>query len=253
MMGALQSGSIIVPSYQSGDYYATHKDPEQDSPFKVEAFLKVWRQVSREREIHVRSYADVGCGGGGVANLVGQRLRADGETLHTVTGYDVSPHVLCLRHEGVRFHFEDFCQADTHYDLVTLFDVMEHVPDPVSFLKEVAARCNFIALHIPLDRNWVNCFFDRFRKRLTYPGHLVALDTPMALTLVALGGITALDYSYTHGYSAPSGTMTKLQKLAFPFRAVIAGISPWMASRLTGGVSLMVIGATPSGLSHMRF
>jgi hypothetical protein len=75
----------------------------------------------------------------------------------------------------------------------------------------------------------------------------------MALTLVALGGITALDYSYTHGYSAPSGTMTKLQKLAFPFRAVIAGISPWMASRLTGGVSLMVIGATPSGLSHMRF
>ena len=252
-MGALQSGSIIVPSYQSGDYYATHKDPEQDSPFKAEAFLKVWRELSQDRAIDVRSYADVGCGGGGVANLVGQRLRAEGAVLHTVAGYDVSPHVLSLRYAGVRFHHQDFCSADAHYDLVTLFDVVEHVPDPVSFLKEVASRSKFIALHIPLDRSWVNCFFDRFRKRLTYPGHLVALDTPMALTLVAMAGITALDYSYTHGYSAPSGTMSWQQKLAFPFRAAIATVNPWIASRLIGGVSLMVVGATPSGLSQMRF
>jgi SAM-dependent methyltransferase len=252
-MGALQSGSIVVPSYLSGDYYATHKDPEQDSPFKVDAFLKVWQKLSQDRAIDVRSYADVGCGGGGVASLIGQRLRAEGAVLHTVAGYDVSPHVLSLRHAGVRFHHEDFCKANAHYDLVTLFDVMEHVPDPVSFLKEVAHRCNFIALHIPLDRSWVNCFFDRFRRRLTYPGHLVALDTPMALTLVAMAGITALDYSYTHGYSAPSGTMSRLQKLAYPFRAAVAVVSPWMASRLIGGISLMVVGATPAGLSQMRF
>jgi SAM-dependent methyltransferase len=252
-MGAIQSGSIIIPSYQSGDYFATHENPEQDSPFKVEAFLRVWRGLSRERTIRVRSYADVGCGGGGVAHLVGQNLRADGETIDTVAGYDVSPHVLSLRQEGVRFHYGDFCKADAHYDLVTLFDVMEHVPDPVSFLKAVASRCNFVALHIPLDRSWVNCFFDRFRKRLTYPGHLVVLDTPMALTLVAMAGITALDYSYTHGYSAPSGTMSWLQKLAFPIRAAIAAVNPWMASRLMGGVSLMVVGATPSGLSQMSF
>jgi SAM-dependent methyltransferase len=252
-MSAAQSGSIIVPSYQSGDYYATHKDPEQDSPFKVDAFLKVWRRLSQQRKIRVRSYADVGCGGGGVASLIRQHLMADGVSLETVAGYDVSPHVLSLRHEGVEFYYGDFCKTNSHYDLVTLFDVMEHVPDPVNFLKEVSARCDFIALHIPLDRSWANCFFNRFRKRLTYPGHLVALDTPMALTLVAMSGITALDYSYTHGYSAPSGTMSSLQKLVFPFRAAIATFNPWMASRLIGGVSLMVVGATPSGLSQMKF
>jgi hypothetical protein len=88
---------------------------------------------------------------------------------------------------------------------------------------------------------------------LAYPGHLVMLDTPMALTLVAMAGVTALDYTYTHGYRAPSGTMSWTQKLAFPVRAAIANFNPWMASRLVGGVSLMVVGATPSGLSQMKF
>jgi SAM-dependent methyltransferase len=252
-MGAVQSGSIIVPSYQSGDYFATHKDPEQDSPFKVDAFLKIWRSLSERRAVRIHSYADVGCGGGGVAMLIGRQLRADGEVLDSVSGYDVSPHVLSLNQEGVRFFYQDFCKSGAHYDLVTLFDVMEHVPDPVNFLREVAARCNFIALHIPLDRSWVNCFFDRFRARLRYPGHLVVLDTPAALTLVAMAGITVLDYAYTPGYSAPSGTMSWLQKLAFPFRAAVAGINPWLASRLFGGVSLMLVGATPSGLSEITF
>jgi SAM-dependent methyltransferase len=252
-MSTVLPGSIVIPSYESGDYFATHKDPEQDSPFKVSAFLKLWRALTKERMIQTRSYADVGCGGGGVARLIGEALKADGQALAAVDAYDVSPHVLSLTQEGVRFHHADFCQAEAHYDLVTLFDVIEHVPDPVSFMKAVAGRCHFLALHIPLDRSWVNCFFDRFRKRLQYPGHLVMLDTPMALTLVAMSGLTVLNYCYTHGYSAPSGTMTWMQKVAFPVRAALGRFNPWLASRLAGGVSLMVVAATPSGLSQVSF
>jgi hypothetical protein len=47
--------------------------------------------------------------------------------------------------------------------------------------------------------------------------------------------------------------MSGLQKLVFPFRAALAAFNPWLASRLIGGVSLMVVGATPSGLSQVKF
>jgi len=252
-MHATQTGSIISPFYQSGNYYATHADPDQDSPFKAKAFLDLWHRALGERHVSVSSYADVGCGGGGAAALVAEGLRQDGHCLEEVAGYDISPHVLTLRHKEVTFYYEDFCKVDAEYDVVTLFDVMEHVPNPVDFLKGVAERCSFIGLHIPLDRSLMNCLFDRFRQRLKYPGHLIVLDTPMALNLIAMSGILALDYTYTHGYSAPSGTMTFLQRAAYPVRAFLAHVSPWLSSRIVGGVSLMIVGVTPKGLQRMQF
>ena len=68
-----------------------------------------------------------------------------------------------------------------------------------------------------------------------------------------MSGIMPIDYSYTHGYAAPSGGMSILQRLFRPFRWMLARLSPWLASRVLGGVSLMVIGATPTGLTKMSF
>jgi hypothetical protein len=150
----------------------------------------------------------------------------------------------------VQFHQADFCAVDRKYSLVTLFDVIEHVPEPIDFLRSIAKRCDFIGLHIPLDRSLCNCFFDRFHHRLKHPGHLTILDAPAALNLVTMAGITPLDYAYTHGYAAPSGTMTATQRIAFPARFALAQISPWLASRLVGGISLMVLGATRQGLKN---
>jgi SAM-dependent methyltransferase len=245
--------SIIVPSYHSGEYYATHADPDQDSQFKVSAFLSLLGSIHRERRLEIDSYADVGCGGGGVAELMLNGLQSAGFPVEEAAAYDVSPHVLNLEKPGVSFYYEDFCQSFRHYSLVTLFDVVEHVPDPLGFLRSVARRCDFLGLHIPLDRSLVNCFFDRFHGRLRYPGHVVVLDSSDALNLVTMSGIMPIDYSYTHGYSAPSGGMTRMQRFSRPFRYAIAHISPWLACRTVGGVSLMVIGATQSGLKKMTF
>ena len=245
--------SIVLPQYVSGEYYASHERPDQDASFKTNAFLNLLDAVHPVGKAWLKSYADVGCGGGGVTVQINDALRRRGYPLEKSAGYDISPHVHLLRHPNVEFLEEDFCATQEHYSLVTLFDVIEHVPDPVGFLQLVAERCDFIALHIPLDRSLVNCFFDRFHHRLHPPGHLSILDAPGALNLVTAGRITTLDYAYTHGYGAPSGTMTLLQRIAFPFRYALAHISPWLAQRLVGGVSLMVLGATRTGLQSRSF
>jgi SAM-dependent methyltransferase len=250
---AVSGASIVVPSYQSGAYYGTHKDPDQDSPFKTDAFMGLLKRVHEERKLQIDSYADVGCGGGGVAELILGDLLLAGFEVREAAGYDVSPHVTKLQKLGVQFYCEDFCESSRFYSLVTLFDVAEHVPDPLQFLRRVADHCDFVGLHIPLDRSLVNCFFDRFHARLRYPGHLVIFDAPQALNFVTMSGIMPIDYAYTHGYAAPSGGMSLLQRAFRPIRGAVAHVSPWLASRTVGGVSLMVIGATRSGLKKMTF
>ena len=246
-------GSIILPSYGSGAYFKTHSDPDQDDRFKADAFLELLGTVDARHLPVINSYADVGCGSGGVAEYLYEGMFRGENKPSAAAAYDISPHVLGMSRPYVEFHMEDFCETEKHYSLVTLFDVIEHVPDPVGFLKSVADRCDFVGLHIPLDRSVVNCLFDRFHHRLIYPGHLSILDAPQALNLVTVSGITPVDYSYTHGYSAPSGRMTLEQRVAYPFRYALSHLSPWLASKLVGGVSLMVFGATKTGLKKMTF
>jgi len=244
------SGSIIVPSYAAGDYFSTHADPDQDAGFKAGEFLKLFQPFAQSRRIHVETYIDVGCGGGRTAALITEGLTDAGHPIVSAAGYDVSPSVNSLRHQGVRFVCEDFCQSNASADLVTLFDVAEHVPDTINFLKGVAERCSLVALHIPLDNSLANAFFNRFRKRLQYPKHVLILDVASALNLTTLSGIVPLYYSFTFGYMAPSGTMTALQRASYPARWLISHISPWLASKTVGGVSLMVLGVTPQGLKR---
>jgi SAM-dependent methyltransferase len=252
-MNTTPRGSIILPSYMSGSYYETHADPDQDSPFKVKALMDLLAPVAADRAICINSFADVGCGGGGAAQQITRELRAAGHPVTRAAGYDIAPHIRTLQHPDVNYYMEDFCACDDHYSLVTLFDVIEHVPNPVGFLRDVAERADFVALHIPLDNRLVNTIFDRFHHRLRYPGHVTIFDTVSAINMVTQSGITPLDYSYTHGYAAPSGTMSAAQRIAYPFRYAVSHLSPWLASRTVGGVSLMVIGATRTGLQQMTF
>jgi hypothetical protein len=70
--------------------------------------------------------------------------------------------------------------------------------------------------------------------------------------MLASAGLVVLDYKYTHGYMAPSGRASLLQKIAIPFRWMLGRISPWLASRCLGGLSLMVIAATPTGMRTIK-
>ena len=240
--------SVEQDEYRSGAYFIDATRHSADATFKAEQFVSLLGRQAACSEI--RTIADVGCGSGAATIAVLTALRDSGVLVSEVVGYDVSPHVALLHHEQVRFVHEDFTTSTRRFDLVTLFDVVEHVPDPVGFLRRVSSRARFVGLHIPLDDS-LNCNArNLYRANVKDPGHLIALDTASALNLLAFAGLRILDYEYVLGFKAASERVSLRARIAYPVRAVLAAISPWLLAKTLGGVSLMAFCRSTDHTSH---
>lgn len=244
-MSKIKSGLSI---YTSGEYFSTNMDKHRlDADYKTKAFLSLFVPTAKKFKWNVTSYADVGCGSGDVARGVSKGLSTAGFELLDAIGYEISPGIEDIPSDDlIRFICADFTQEEDGVDLVTLFDVFEHVLDPVCFLKNVSANCRYIGLHIPLDNNLNNSIRDLYKHKLHAPGHLIFLDTPQALTMLAMAGIRVTNYNYTFNFNWPTGQQSTLARLAVYPRRLLTAVSPWLASRFLGGCSLMVIGECES-------
>jgi len=248
-----ESRPVVDPFYGKGTYFSdTHRHSE-DAKFKADGFLKLFVPLAQRCGWDITSYADVGCGSGDLVRQVSGGLREAGFALSVVRAYDVSPHVTELVADSIEYVHADFCTTKEQVDLVTLFDVFEHVASPVEFLKNVASHTNIIVLHIPLDNSLNNALRDRYRRLLRQPGHLVFLDTVNALNLCSYAGLTVVTYEYTFGFRAPSGHRSLLAKAVFPLRALLSRISPWLLSKTVGGASLLVVARTPVSIQKERW
>lgn len=241
-----RQGSTIAPEYSQGSYFGNTQRHREDARFKADAFLQVFLRYQDRSGVAVSSLVDVGCGSGDIVKMIADSLNASAAM--TFKGYDVSPHIVHVSNAGVTYVHGDFCESAEFVDVVTLFDVFEHVPDPIDFISKVAQRCQIIGFHVPLDDAWSFALRNRYRRSLHNPGHLVFLDTVSALNLLALAGLRVVDYEYTFAFRAPSGHSTWLAKLVYPVRAALAKISPWLLSKTLGGASLLVLALTPAGL-----
>lgn len=247
-----RTGSIVLPCYYRGDYFADAQRHSEDSRFKADSFLKVFLRFVKRNNIVVNSFVDVGCGSGNIVKMIADSLNVNGFDSVKFKAYDVSPHVQNIRNEGVEYIHGDFCESDEFVDVVTLFDVFEHVPDTIEFIKNVSQRCKIIGFHIPLDYSLNVAMRNMFRSILHNLGHIVFMDIVSALNLLALSGLRVVDYEYTFGFFAPSGHSTMLSKIVFPLRYLLAKISPWLLSKTVGGASLIVIAITPHGLREIQ-
>ena len=232
--------------YTQGEYFSDPLRHSEDAIFKATAFLDLLG--SHRSLLNIRTYADVGCGSGTATIAVVEGLRSRGVALTEATGYDVSPHVKALSHNSVRFVHGTFGSQNESVDLVTMFDVFEHVPGPIDFLAEIAAHTKILGLHIPLDNSVNVAVRNAYRGKLKDPGHLIALDTASALNLLACAGLQTIDYEYTFAFKAPSGHQTFKQQFVYPIRWALSLISPWMLAKTLGGASLMALAITPLGM-----
>jgi len=246
------AGSIVTHQYSDGKYSKNVKIYNKDAPFKSRQFIKTFLPIAQKYNMCIESYADIGCGAGDTTKLVAALLKEHGYNKLKACGFDVLPDTKCLTGEDVTFYKEDFCQSGKFFDLVTLFDVVEHVPDPIDFIKQVSRQAGVIVFHIPLDNSLQIKLRDKYKKLLINPAHLTFLDTPMALNLLSFSGLRVLSYDYTFGFYAPSGHSNLTAKIFFPLRAALSFMSPYLLSKTLGGCSLMVVALTPIGLEKFR-
>ncbi len=241
--------SVLDPYYTSGEYLKSASG-SLDSAFKVDQLRQLLgTSRSRRYDPPLNRVADVGCGDGSTTLLLHDMLRSFGAQ-PTLFGYDIHPGVSSLPSTSeVTFISADFLAVSAEvFDLVVLFDVIEHIPDPISYLRAVAQKTRWVALHIPLDDSLMVNFRGLSREYLAVPGHLVVLDAASAVNLVTYAGLSIRDYAYTPGFRSPGSRQSRLQKLLYPFRAGLFPVSPYLLQRTLGGVSLMVLAQTPLGI-----
>jgi len=197
--------SFIDPYYSSGKFFQ-FSTGAQDAHFKVEQLrVTLTRYFDRHPGISLLRVADVGCGKGTTTFLLRDMLHEMGHQVQ-VSGYDVHPYVDTLPSTAdVSFYAGDFLQLNSDvFDLIVLFDVIEHIPNPLEFLQEIGQRASLVALHIPLDNSWLLALRNTWKVNLLHPGHLIILDVPSALNLLSFSALRVEDYIFTPVFRAPS-------------------------------------------------
>lgn len=239
------TGSFQDTYYTSGEFF-NYSSGGADANYKVTELVRALSLVPKIKLGPGSRIADVGCGAGETTRQLAASFPGA-----QVDGYDIHPQMDSLTpSEHVKFFHADFCtlETDTPYDLAVLFDVIEHVPDPITFMRSVAARSRVVALHIPLDDSWFSGVRSLARANLEHPGHLVVLNPATALTLVTLSGMRARAFTYSPVFRAPTGRISRGQRLLNPLRELLFRLSPYLAQRTLGGVSLMLVADTSLGL-----
>jgi 2-polyprenyl-3-methyl-5-hydroxy-6-metoxy-1,4-benzoquinol methylase len=140
----------------ANNLYASGKYLEMNPSWHVEESAwkaqQIVRMLARHR-LRPQSVAEVGCGAGEVLRQL--QLAMDPDVV--LTGYDISPQAiaLCQPRANSRLHFiqSDFTAepASTHFDLLLVMDVIEHLEDYYAFLRAIRPHGSYTILHIPLE------------------------------------------------------------------------------------------------------
>ncbi len=242
-------GSSIGKEYSSGNYFKDEHRCAPDSKWKIADLSKVIFPAIKKYNLKISTIIDVGCGSGEATRLLAKAFENKGFTLTSVKGYDVSPHVKNISMDGIEFIYADFCESKEFVDLVTLIDVIEHVPKPIDFIRGIAERCNVIAFRIPLEYCLYNSLMNKYRIGLENPGHLLVLDLASALNIITFSGVRIVDYQIsTSSMMEPSRRKSFLANIALPLRYSLGKINPWLLLK-TFGSSVTILALTNSGLS----
>jgi SAM-dependent methyltransferase len=226
--------------YTSGEYL--EKNPNwhiEDSPWKARQIMKM---VERSG-IKPKTTCEVGCGAGEILRRLQEEMGAE----CSFWGYEISPQAFELAkfRENERLHFKlaDFRQEDSFFDLVLIMDVIEHLEDCFSFLRDLKSRSQYKIIQFGLDLSVQSILRPNallgFRSTYGHVGHVHYFTKDMALAMLEDLGYEVLDYFYTR--RPISWARTFKSKLLQLLRILLFSIHKDLAVRIFAGYSLLVL------------
>lgn len=224
--------------YKTGEYL--QRNPTwhvEESPFKAKYILRLLER----NHLAPKTIAEVGCGAGEVLRQLQQRMRTNCEFF----GYEISPVAFELskprENEKLHFRLADLGKEESVFaDLLLVLDVVEHLEDYFTFLREMRRRAEFKLFHFPLDLS-VQAVARRngIMKRRIDHSHLHYFTKELALQVLIDTGYEIVDYIYAPRSNEIGPSL--LQKLFRIPRAAFYAVHPDAAVRVLGGYSLMIL------------
>jgi SAM-dependent methyltransferase len=187
---------------------------------------------------HPSSALEVGCGDG--ALLCELHRRGFGGALAGLEIAQAAVEIAAARPQigSVALYDGEHVPApDGAYDLGVLSHVLEHVPDPVALLREVARACKAVVVEVPLEAN-VSARRAAKREHASEVGHLQRLDRrAMRASIVDAGLRVAAELEdplplAVHRFFATSGRARAAATVKWAARAGLHRASPPLARRL---------------------
>jgi Methyltransferase domain len=227
-----------VDIYKDGTYLEKNTTWHvEESPFKAKYILSL---LSRNR-LAPETICEVGCGAGEVLKQLQSNMSAKCQ----FWGYDISPQAYELSkpraNSKLHFRLADFAVEVTQsFDLILVLDVVEHLEDYFSFLRQIRPRARHELFHFPLDisAQAVVRKNGMMKRRLDH-AHLHYFTKDLALQVLLDTGYEIVDWLYAPRSNELGPQL--IQKLFRVPRSVFYAIQRDLAVRVLGGYSLMVL------------
>ncbi len=233
---------MIEEMYTSGEYL------EKWPTWHVESSPWIAGQIFRmmqRNNIAPKTICEVGCGAGEVLKQLQMRMNNE----CTFRGYEISPQAfeLCKSRVNKRLQFKlvDFRQEkDVFFDLILMIDVIEHVEDYFTFMRDIQPKGSYKIFHIPLDLTIRSFFRGGLLELRRERGHIHYFTRDIALEMLKGVGYEVLDYFHTtRSIDLPtkSGIPEIRRRLMILPRKLLFAMNEDAAAQILGGQSLMVL------------
>ena len=225
--------------YTQGKYAARHPSwHAEDAQWKAQKILAI---LQRNR-LAPKSICEIGCGAGEVLKQLHDTL----DPTVDFVGYEVSRQAfeLCKTRasERLRFHLKDILQdEEAYFDLILLIDLIEHLEDYFTFLRQIADKSRYKVLHVPLDLSAQSTIRGRrIIECRESVGHLHYFTKEIVFEILKDVGYEVMDHFYT-AWSVERPAKSKKSLLLRLPRRLFFRAHQDLAVRVMGGYSLMVL------------